>query len=116
MERNSGRDRRRQTPPLEWASCGEKNEAVTKVKLMLIEKARTAFIEATTAKKYKAALRLATRLRGKDQLVILDALFAAAKRLKVDKVTGDPLGMVQQLDGSVVVTWATTTKLPDGSE
>ena len=83
---------------------------------MLIERARKAFIGATTAKKYKAALRLAGRLRGHDQLVILDSLFEAAKRLGVERTTGEPLGMRQQLDGSVIVTWSTTTKRPDGSE
>lgn len=82
----------------------------------LIDRTRKAFIGATTAKRYKAALRLACRLRGHDQLVILDALFEAAKRLGVERATGEPLGMTQQLDGSVTVTWATMTKRPDGSE
>lgn len=81
----------------------------------LIERTLKAFIGATTARKYKAALRLAGRLRGKDQLVILDALFAAADRLKVERTTGEPLGMRQQMDGSVMVTWATSTRRPDGT-
>lgn len=83
---------------------------------MLVKKTREKFLEATTAKKYKAALRAALKLKGKDQLLILDALFAAADRLKVERTTGEPLGMRQQLDGSVIVTWATATRRPDGSE
>lgn len=84
-------------------------------KAALIERTRKAFIGATTAKKFKAALRLAGRLRGKDQLVVLDALFAAADKLKVERTTGESLGMRQQMDGNVMVTWATSTRRPDGS-
>src|SRR5262245_50696046 len=81
---------------------------------MSIEKIRLAFVQATSAKKYRAALRLAQRLRGRDQMVILDALFTAADRLKVQRSTGEPLGMEQRLDGSVMVTWETQTRHPSG--
>jgi hypothetical protein len=79
------------------------------------EKTKEAFLSATSAKKYKDALREARRLKGKDQLVVLDALFAAADRLGVRRSTGEPLGMTQQIDGSVTVTWETKTCRPDGS-
>jgi hypothetical protein len=81
----------------------------------LKEETKQAFINATNAKKFKAALKLARRLKGKDQLVVLDELFAAADRLSLDRQSGEPLGMAQQLDGSVTVTWATRCKRPDGS-
>ncbi len=82
----------------------------------VVDRVKRAFLEATSAKKYKLALRAAYRLRGEDQEPILDALFEAAKRLKVERQTGEPLGMRQQLDGSVTVVWATVTKRPDGSQ
>lgn len=81
----------------------------------MTNRVKKAFEEATTAKKFKAALVLARKLTGKDQLVILDSLFAAANRLGVERSTGEPLGMQQQIDGSVTVTWETATRRPDGS-
>lgn len=83
-----------------------------------VDKVRNAFIHAATAKNYRAALRLAFRLRGQDQLKVLDALFAAAERLKVDRQTGGAIleSQRQELDGSISITWSQRTKRPDGSE
>jgi hypothetical protein len=74
-----------------------------------------AFVEATSATKYKAALSRAKRLTGNSQLKVLDDMFSAAARLGVERSTGEPIGMQQQLDGSVTVTWQEVTKRPDGS-
>lgn len=74
-----------------------------------------AFVEATDATKYKAALTRAKRLSGNSQLKVLDDMFTAAARLGVERSTGEPLGMQQQLDGSVTVTWEETTRRPDGT-
>lgn len=75
----------------------------------------SAFQLATTTKEYKAALAKARRLGGEDQLTVLDDMFDAAKRLGVRRSTGEPLGMQQQLDGSVTVTWRTKVTHPDQS-
>ena len=77
---------------------------------------KNAFENAKNARQYKAALAKARRLGGKKQLAVLDSMFAAADRLGVERSTGEPLGMQQQLDGSVTVTWEMKTRRPDGTE
>lgn len=97
-------------------SLGEDKSAEKAVEMSGVKSAKNAFGAATTASKFRKALKLARALKGKDQLEVLDALFEAAGRLGVDRQTGEPLGMQQQLDGSVTVTWSTRTRRPDGSE
>ncbi len=75
-----------------------------------------AFQQATNVKQYKAALAQARKLGGQKQLAVLDEMFAAADRLGLQRSTGEPLGMQQELDGSVTVTWQQVCRRPDGSE
>lgn len=83
-----------------------------------IEKVKIAFITATNQGNYRKALRLAQALKGADQLKVLDALFDAAKRLRLDRQSGEPLleGTQQNLDGTIAITWSQRTRRPDGSE
>jgi len=48
------------------------------------------FEKAETPAEYRRALYFARQLKGTQQLLILDALFAAADRLEVDKQSGMP--------------------------
>lgn len=82
---------------------------------MRIEEVKKAFSTCDDAKKYRSALKRARRLSGNSQLKVLDDMFAAADRLKLQRGTGEPLGMEQLVDGSVTVTWQEVTNRPDGS-
>jgi hypothetical protein len=82
---------------------------------VLVESTKKSFEAAQDPAQFKKALVQARRLKGQQQLAVLDSLFDAAARLKVDRQSGEPLGMAQEIDGSVTVTWATKTKRPDGS-
>ncbi len=53
------------------------------------------FAAAVTHQQYRKALRLAKSLDKHAQLTVLDALFAAAERLNVDKASGVALPRVQ---------------------
>ena len=67
------------------------------------------FTAAVTHQQYRRALRLAKALDKHSQLLVLDALFAAAERLQVDRASGvalprvTPRGTVAVRGRSVVV-------------
>lgn len=73
------------------------------------------FVDSTTRRDYLNALTAARKLKGKEQLLVLDALFDAADRLKLQRSTGQPVGMKQEISGDVLVTWETHCRRPDGS-
>jgi hypothetical protein len=82
------------------------------------EQVKSAFISAATRAQYIEALDLARQLGDRDQLHVLDALFDAANRLKLQRTTGEPIleGIAQQSTGCVVVSWTQKTLRVDGSE
>lgn len=90
-------------------------EPEMKMSTQKIEEVKKAFATATTVKKYKAALARARALRATGQHAVLDAMFAAADRLGVARSTGEPLGMQQELDGSVTVSWEQKITHVDGT-
>jgi hypothetical protein len=71
------------------------------------ELVKARFQKATQHADYRKALRLAKQLKPEDQLVVLDALFEAAERLNVDRVTGvprvEPRGTIQVRGKEVTV-------------
>lgn len=51
---------------------------------------KSKFLAATSRGDYRKALRMTEKLTGKEQILVLDALRDAAKRLDVEPTTGMP--------------------------
>jgi hypothetical protein len=82
-----------------------------------VARVQGAFIKAASGREYKKALRLARQLSNEDAHHVIDALLEAAKRLNVQRTTGDPVleGKSQCRDGSIAITWSTKTRRADGT-